>query len=132
LKQLTISYNKLTVLHSQSFKSLLKIETIDVSNNPISFVQKEEFRNMVSLNSIDLRFNKLKNLNLNLIQGCSNLKKCCLYENLFSLEFSLNYTGLTNLNQASIKFNSRMFEFNKIKIRTTYYSLFIQIKLYLI
>jgi hypothetical protein len=102
LKQLSISNNKLTVLHSKSFKSLLKIETIDVSNNHLSFVQKEEFRNMVSLNSIDLRFNKLKNLNLNLIQGCSNLTKFCLYGNLFSQEFSLNYTGLTNLNQASI------------------------------
>ena len=59
------------------------VEEIDVSNNQISFVQKGEFRNMNSLMFLDLRENKLKNLILNLVQGCSNLKIFCLFGNLF-------------------------------------------------
>jgi Leucine-rich repeat (LRR) protein len=96
LKYLSILNNQLKILHSNSFKSMMKLDTIDASNNQISFIQKDEFRSMTSLSLIDLRRNKLQNLYANIVQGCINLKKFCLYGNLFPQNFSLNYDGIQN------------------------------------
>ena len=78
---------------------MTKLEIIDASSNNILFIQKAEFRNMTSLTGIDLKGNKLEYLDFNLIQGCSNLKKLCLFGNLFPQTFSLSYSGLPNLDQ---------------------------------
>ena len=57
---------------------------------------------MPSLVVIDLRGNKLYNLHTNIIQGCHNLEKFCLYGNLFSSNITLNLNGLDNLDQSWI------------------------------
>jgi Leucine-rich repeat (LRR) protein len=80
-----------------------KLQVLEVANNQISIIQKKEFHNMSTLISIDLRNNNLYKLDLDLVQGCSKLKKLCLNGNKLSYNnFSLNFDGLYSLDSDSI------------------------------
>ena len=106
LNKLYISKNRIIGIHSEMFHFMKNLQILDLESNKISFITRNEFRNLESLIGVNLKNNNLINLDLNIIQGCINLNKFCLFGNQFPQNYTFNYYGLTNLDQSAIWSNS--------------------------
>ena len=99
---LQLDCNKIKIIASNVFKMNSNLKYLNLENNEIEFINKSEFNNMTSLVTIYLKRNKLYNLDTNIVQGCNNLERFCLYGNFILTNITMNFNGLENLDQSLI------------------------------
>jgi Leucine-rich repeat (LRR) protein len=103
IKGFNLSNNKLTTVNdSKLFENKTNINYIDFSANNLGLVDANVFRNLSSLVHLSLMSNRLVKLDYNLIQGCDLMQNFCLYGNKFPQNYTLNYTGLNDLEDKRI------------------------------
>ncbi|KAM3956959.1 uncharacterized protein ACR2FA_009082 [Aphomia sociella] len=74
IRQLILSYNRLTNIDNFSFGSLPKLDILILNNNKISAVKKKALANMLSLQVLDLSHNKLTQLSAEQFQNMQRLR----------------------------------------------------------
>jgi Leucine-rich repeat (LRR) protein len=99
--------NYISVLNSSIiFKNNIVLQEIDLSSNKIIYMDEDLFHNMNSIQIIDLKYNLFTKVDMNIIQGSSNIKLFCLLSDYFLSNFTLNLTEIKSLDVQSILYST--------------------------
>ncbi len=86
LKQLNLSYNKLSTLHSNTFQNQSMLKHLDISHNRLAYLPEDIFHNKIHLEHLDLSWNRLTRIP-NALFSSLNLQRLNVYSNpLFWIE----------------------------------------------
>lgn len=90
LKDVRLSNNELTSVHSDTFKSLSSLDTVLLSNNRIKNIQTDSFNDLSNLSKIILSDNLLSHISPRTFANLPSLTKLDLQNNLLT-QFSFGY-----------------------------------------
>ena len=84
LRKLDMSFNKINMIKSNCFESLLSLNTLYLSNNKIVFVENKAFHNLRNLKLLDLSYNQIKKISEKKFIGLHNIRTINLSINLIT------------------------------------------------
>lgn len=105
LKNLDLSFNKITSIPSGIFTNRSKLQHLSLSSNKISSIEKGALDNLTSLETLLLNRNRLTTIPKNLFLNLNNLKHLELDKNRIRAIEGLSFKGLEALESLSLRKN---------------------------
>ncbi|XP_066555407.1 uncharacterized protein LOC136746672 [Amia ocellicauda] len=104
LKELRLGHNVIKTVHSSSFASLVRAETLWLQNNSLVNIP-QAVKRMSSLRVLSLAQNRIFSVDSGSLQGCSDLAILQLEHNLISRVSKDTFEGLDKLKVLNLSFN---------------------------
>lgn len=106
LTDLSIAYNNLTNITSDSFTYLVNLKSLNLRGNRIAIISKNAFTHLKILEKLDLAENNLTNLPVTWMNTLTRLRYLNLKSNLFTSIDSISISRYSNLNHLFVHNNS--------------------------